>query len=141
MELGGDTKAVILAAGLIFLWALLLGVWKYRQIATSEDAQAHPYVDIAHRAALLYSFATLLLAAFVELSGFSTAVNLIAAFVPIFFFAAAIAGYSIHGWRRDTDNQFRDPVAGTHAFMWALIIGEIGGMLVLIAGFVDAQVF
>jgi hypothetical protein len=141
MEIGSDTKAVILAAGLIFLWALLLGVWKYRQMATSEDALAHPYVDIAHRAALLYSFATLLLATFVELSGFSVAVNLIAAFVPIFFFVAAITGYSIHGARRDTDNQFRHPVPGTHLFMWALIVGEIGGVAVLIAGFADAQLF
>lgn len=140
MEIGGDTKAVILAAGLIFLWALLLGAWKYRQMAASEDGLAHPYVDIAHRAALLYSFATLLLAVFVELSGFSTAVNLIAAFVPIFFFVAAIVGYMIHGARRDTDNQFRDPVPGTHPFMWALMIGEIGGVAVLIAGFVDAQI-
>jgi len=140
MELGSDTKAVVLAAGLIFLWALLLGVWKYRQMAASEEALAHPYVDIAHRAALLYSFATLLLAAFVELSGFATAVNLLAAFVPIFFFAAAIVGYSVHGWRRDTDNQFRDPVRGTHAFMVALIAGEIGGMLVLLAGFLDGQI-
>ena len=139
MEIGSDTKAVVLAAGLIFLWALLLGVWKYRQMATSENALAHPYVDTAHRAALLYSFATLLLATFVELSGFSTAVNLIAAFVPILFFAGAIVGYSIHGWRRDTDNQVRDPVPGTHAFMYALIAGEIGGMLVLIAGFLDGQ--
>jgi hypothetical protein len=140
MELGGDTKAVLLAAGLIFLWALLLGVWKYRQIAASPEAQAHPYVDIAHRAALLYSYATLLIAVFVELSGFSTLVNAIAAFVPIFFFVAAIAGYCFHGAKRDTDNQFRDPVPGTHAFMWALIVGEIGGVAVLIAGFVDAQI-
>jgi hypothetical protein len=139
MELGSDTKAVILAAGLIFLWALLLGAWKYRQIATSEDGLAHPYVDIAHRAALLYSFATLLIAVFVQFSGFSTTVDLLAAFVPIFFFAGAIVGYSIHGWRRDTDNQFVDPVPGTHAYMWALIAGEIGGVAVLIAGFIDGQ--
>ena len=59
----------------------------------------------------------------------------------IFFFVAAIAGYCIHGWRRDTDNQFRDPVPGTHPFMWALIIGEVGGMLILLAGFIDAQLF
>ena len=139
MEIGGDTKAVVLAAGLIFLWALFLGAWKYRQMAASEDGLAHPYVDIAHRAALLYSFATLLLAVFVELSGFSTAVNLIAAFVPIFFFAFAIAGYMIHGARRDTDNQFRDPVPGTSALMWALMVGEIGGVAVLIAGFIHGQ--
>ena len=61
MELGGDTKAVLLAAGLIFLWALLIGVWKYREMAASPEGRAHPYVDVAHRAALLYSFATLLL--------------------------------------------------------------------------------
>ncbi len=139
-ELGSDTVAVLLAAGLIFLWALVLGAWKYRQISASPEARAHPYVDIAHRAALLYSFATLLLAVFVELSGFSTAVNLIAALVPIFFFVAAIAGYQLHGLRRDTDNQFRDPVPGTAAFMWALILGEIGGAAVLVAGFVDAWV-
>ena len=141
MELGGDTKAVLLLAALMFLWALLLGVWKYRQMAESEDALAHPYVDTAHRAALLYSFALLLVATFVELSGFSTLVNLLAAGAMAFYFFAAVAGYAVHGLRRDTDNQFRDPVAGTHAFMIALIVAEIGGWLVLVAGFLDGQVF
>jgi hypothetical protein len=139
VEIGGDTKAVILAAGLIFLWALLLGAWKYREMSAAEDGLAHPYVDIAHRAALLYSFATLLLATFVELSGFSAAVNLLAAFVPIFFFATAIAVYMLHGIRRDTDNQLRDPVRGTGPYMVALIVGEVGGTLVLLAGFVEGQ--
>lgn len=139
MELGSDTKAVLLAAGLIFLWALVLGVWKYRGMATSPDGLAHPYVDTAHRAALLYSFATLLIATFVELSGWSETVDLIAAFALIAFFVGAIAGYAIHGYRQDTDNQFRDPIPGTHAFMWALIAAEIGGFTVLLAGFVEAQ--
>jgi hypothetical protein len=140
-QLGSDTVAVLAAAGLIFLWALILGVQKYRQIAASPEAQAHPYTDIAHRAALLYSFATLLIAAFVELSAFSTAVNLVAAFAPIFFFVAAIASYQVHGLRKDTDNQFRDPAPGTHAYMLALILAEIGGFAVLLAGFADAQIF
>ena len=34
-ELAADTKAVLLAAGLIFLLALVLGVWKYRGMSTS----------------------------------------------------------------------------------------------------------
>ena len=140
MELGDDTKFVLVACGLIFLWALGLGVWKYRQMATSENHLAHPYVDTAHRAALLYSFAALLIAAFVEMSGWSEAVNLIAAGALIFFFAGAIAGYSYHGWKRDTDNQFADPVAGTHPFMLALIVGEIVGFAVIFAGFLDAQI-
>lgn len=140
LELGSDTTAVLVAAGLIFIWALLLGVWKYRQMAAAEDGLAHPYVDVAHRAALLYSFATLLLAAFVALSGWSVAINTAAAFVVILFFVAAIASYCLHGLRRDTDNQLRDPVAGTAAAMWALILGEIGGFAVIFAGFLDAQV-
>jgi hypothetical protein len=139
--LGDDTKAVLLAAALMFLWALLLGVWKFRQMAGAEDGLAHPYVDTAHRAALLYSFALLLVATFVELSGWSVLVNLLAAGAMAFYFYAAVVGYAIHGWKRDTDNQFRQPVRGTTAFMVALIVAEIGGWLVLIAGFLDAQVF
>lgn len=141
MELGGDTKAVLVAAGLLFIWALLLGVWKYRQMMAAEDGLAHPYVDTAHRAALLYSFAALLVATFVELSGWSSTVNVIAAFALIFFFVAAIAGYCWHGYKRDTDNQLRDPSGGERPFMAALITAEIGGFSVLFAGFLDAQVF
>jgi hypothetical protein len=142
VELGGDTKAVLLAAGLIFIGALLLGVWKYRQMAANPDGLAHPYVDTAHRAALLYSFATLLIATFVELSGWSTAVNLIAAFAVIAFFVAAITGYSLQGVRRQTDNQFRegDEPPGLHPYMWALIVTEIAGFSILLAGFVSEQI-
>jgi hypothetical protein len=127
----------------MFLLALVLGVWKYRQMASSENHLAHPYVDVAHRAALLYSFATLLVATFVQFSGWSEAVNLLAAGVLYFFFIGAVAGYVYHGWRRDTDNQFRDPApsAGVvHGFMVALLVGEIGAFSVLLAGFVEAQV-
>jgi hypothetical protein len=141
MGLGSDTKTVLVLAALMFLWAMVLGVWKYRQIATSENARAHVYVDIAHRAALLYSFALLLIATFVELSGWGTAVNLVAAIAMAFYFFAAVGGYVVHGWKRDTDNQFRDPEPGTHAFMVTLIVAEIGGWLVLVAGFLDGQVF
>ena len=141
MELGGDTKAVLLLAALMFLWALLLGVWKFRQMDASEDGLAHPYVDTAHRAALLYSFALLLVATFVELSGWGALVNLLAAGAMAFYFFAAVAGYAVHGWRRDTDNQFRRPVRGLEAFMASLIAAEVGGWLVLIAGFLDAQIF
>ena len=142
MVLSGDTEAVLLAAGAMFLAALLLGVWKYRQMATAEDHLAHPYVDTAHRAALLYSFATLLVAVFVQFSGWSETVDLICAGVLYLFFAGAVATYAYHGWLKDTDNQFRDPVpsaAVVHGYMVALIVGEIVAFSVLLAGFVDAQ--
>jgi hypothetical protein len=139
MTLGIDTKLTLLAAGLIFLLALGLGVWKYRQITVNDNHLAHPYVDIAHRAALLYSFATALFAVFVELSAWPTWVNLVATGAAVFFFVAAIVGYIIHGARRDTVNQFDPPMRGTGVFMALLIICEMGGFAVVLAGFVVRQ--
>lgn len=138
-SLGIDTKITLLAAGLIFLLALVLGIWKYRGMMTSENHLAHPYVDIAHRAALLYSFATLLLAVFVQLSAWPVWVNLTAAGVVVFFFVAAIAAYITHGARRDTVNQFENADRSTELAMAALIVGEIGGFSVLLAGFIVGQ--
>jgi hypothetical protein len=137
--LGIDTKITLLAAGLIFLLALVLGVWKYRQIMASDEHRAHPYVDIAHRAALLYSFATLLIAVFVELSAWPAWVNLTAAMVVVFFFVGAIASYISHGVRRDTVNQFEKTDRGTEVGMALLIAGEIGGFGVILAGFIYGQ--
>lgn len=136
MDLGIDTTLTLLAAGLLFLLALGLGVWKYRQMALSENHLAHPYVDIAHRAALMYSFATLLIAVFVELSAWPTWLNLTAAATAVFFFVSAIGSYVLHGARRDTDNQFAHGGVGLHLSMTLLIVGEMGGFAVLLAGFV-----
>lgn len=139
MVLGTATVITLFAAGLIFLLALILGIWKYRQMAVNPDHLAHPYVDIAHRAALMYSFSTLLVAVFVQLSSWPSWVNLTAAMVLVFFFVVAIAAYIQHGLRRDTTNQFEQPSGGLHAGMVALILGEVGGFLVLLSGFVVAQ--
>ena len=51
-------QLAIVAAGVFFLTALLTGIWKYLEIAASEDGLAHPYIDTAHRASLMYSFAS-----------------------------------------------------------------------------------
>jgi hypothetical protein len=134
------TRAVLLSSAAMFLFALLLGVWKYRQMSTAEDHLAHPYVDTAHRAALMYSFALLLVAVFVQLSGWSEAVNLTAAGLMAAYFFASVGDYAVHGWRGRTDNQFRDPMPGLHLMMAALIFTEIGSWLVLVAGFIDRQI-
>ncbi|QLL07410.1 hypothetical protein [Mycobacterium vicinigordonae] len=139
MAIGIDTKLTLLAAGLIFLLALGLGVWKYRQIMVADDHRAHIYVDIAHRAALLYAFATALFAVFVELSAWPAWVNLAATAAAVFFFVGAIVGYIVHGARRDTENQFDPPVRGTEFFMALLILCEVGGFAVVLAGFVKGQ--
>lgn len=141
-------KLAVFAAGVFFLNALITGAWKYVQIRSSDDAQAHPYIDTAHRASLLYSFAALLLARFAELSAFSDTVELLAVTMPVVFFGGAIMSYMLHGALRDTDNQFRKPhalgmgfvsPAMMTAFMSALIVAEIGGFLVLFWGFIQAQ--
>jgi hypothetical protein len=135
-QLGLDTKLVILAAGLMFLWALLLGVLKYRQILASPDGAAHLYTDIAHRAALLYSFALMLVAVFVQLSAWAVAVDLAAAGALLLFFVISVYSYMHHGLRKDTDNQLKEPSAEIRGFMTVLIVAEIGGFVVLLAGYI-----
>jgi hypothetical protein len=133
------TNVVLTLDAAMFLCAQLLGVWKYREIATSDAHAAHLYIDIAHRAALLYSFALLMIATFVELSGFSELVNLLAACAMALYFFLSVAGYALRGYRKDTDNQFRDAARSLHAYMLSLIVVEIGAWLVLVAGFADKQ--
>lgn len=133
----------VVSAGLFFLVALLTGVWKYLQIRASEKASAHPYVDIAHRASLMYSFAAILLARFAEISQLSMNVEWWAVLFPLVYFAYAILLYIIHGALRDTDNQLKPPFrmgslvlppAFVGLSMWSLIVAEIGGFLVLFYG-------
>lgn len=124
----------IMASGAFFLTGLFTGVWKWREIMASPDNTAFVYVDIAHRSALLYSFAALLLAVFAWLSAWSTTVDLVATALPLFYFAVAIGTYVWHGIRRNTENQFGERNFITTIGMWTLVGGEIGGFVVLFAG-------
>jgi hypothetical protein len=133
----------LVSCGLFFLTGLLTGVWKYVCMARSPSAQAPVYVDVCHRAALMYSFACLVLAKFVELSVLSGTVELLAVIALVAFFTVAVVGYALHGWMRDTDNQLLRPhvfgrgtvsPAAMSALMWALVVAEVGGFLVLFIG-------
>lgn len=133
----------IVSAGLFFLTALITGVWKYLQIRSSQSGSAHPYVDIAHRASLMYSFAALLLARFAEISQLSAKLEWWAVLFPVVYFAYAILLYIIHGALKDTENQLKPPFrmgalmlppAFVGLSMWSLIVAEIGGFLVLFYG-------
>ena len=137
----------LLAAGIFFSSGLLTGWWKYRCIAASPEAVAPVYVDIAHRASLMYAFSAILLREFVPYSPLSETGTLWAVGLPLLFFASAICIYIVHGILRDTDNQMRAPhrlgsltlpSIALHGFMWALAIGEIGGFAVLLYGFVSS---
>lgn len=127
------------ACGVFFLTALVLGVWKWRAMLSAPDHLAPHYVDTAHRAALLYSFACLVLIHFVELSPFSEPVNVAAVSFPLAFFGVAIASYIQLGWRDTTDNVFDRRDFSTTTGVALLGISEIGGFAVLLAGFVLSQ--
>lgn len=131
-------QIAILAAGIFFLNGLITGVWKYIQIAASDEGKSHPYVDIAHRASLLYSFAAILIATFVEISQLSNTIESIATILLIAYFFFAILSYMIQGILGKTDNQLRNISASTKWFMWSLIVAEIGGFVILFYGVIVA---
>lgn len=133
----------LLAAAAFLLVGMVTGIWKYRHMMASASAQAPAYVDICHRAALFYAFACLILQQLALHSAWSEVVNRWAVIVPVVCFASAVVSYAVHGWLRDTDNQLRRPhVLGSrtvpslviHGYMVVLIVGEIGGTAVLMAG-------
>lgn len=127
----------ISCAGIFFMVGLLTGAWKFSCMMKSKDFKAPYYVDIAHRAALLYSFAAILIAVFAYLSIFSSWVNIVATIAPLLFFAIAIVNYIKLGFVNETNNQLRDSEnpSGDKIIMGSLMVAEIGGFFVLLMGF------
>ncbi|KYP11542.1 MAG: hypothetical protein A0129_06720 [Limnobacter sp. CACIAM 66H1] len=143
MTFSSASAFAIVSAGVFLLVGLFSGLWKFLQMWRSEQGLAHPYLDIAHRASLLYGFACLTLAILAHFSTFSPNYNLFAAVTVIVFFALAVTGYLIQAALNGPDNQLRQPHklgnhpmprAGLALFMVALILAEIGGTLYLFAG-------
>ena len=143
-------KLALASSGLFLLVGMLTGTWKYLAIRASEKAEAPYYVSIAHRTALMYAFACLVVAEIGRHSAFNATVDFWATLFPILFFALAVVMYVIHGFLNDTDNQLRKPhrLGGATlpgfmltAFMWALIAAETGGFAVLLYGCLDTLYF
>ena len=134
-------KISILFSGIFLMTGLLTGVWKYAKIMSSPEHTAPVYVDIAHRASLLYAFASLVIAKLVEFSPFGTTLQIVAVAVPLIYFALAIAGYIKEGLRDKTDNMFTERNFLTTWFVYGLIAGEIGGVALLLVGFIYTQFF
>ncbi|MFG2333003.1 hypothetical protein ACGFMM_25735 [Streptomyces sp. NPDC048604] len=139
MTMHKDAALVLFSAGVILLAAMLLGVWKWRAMAASPDGRAHRYIDVAHQAALMYTFATAVIAGLVQFSAWPAAVNLGAAALVVGLFAGAIGKYTWLGFKKNTVNQMRNAPKSTNRMMYVLATGEIGGVAVLLAGFATAQ--
>jgi len=138
MDLG--SKIALTSGGIFFLTALTTGIWKHHQMLNRVDHLAHPYVDTAHRAALLYSFATVLIAVMSTHNSLPEGVRAVAVSGLVFFFGTAIATYIRIAATESTDNQFRERNFNTTVGMWLLILVEIGGFAVLFAGFLDSEI-
>ena len=80
----------ILSAGVFLMVGLLTGVWKYLAIMRSDKARAPYYVDIAHRASLLYASSSLILAVLAYFSVWSAHINFYAVLLNVIYFALAI---------------------------------------------------
>ena len=133
-------KTSLLASGIFLLVGLLTGVVKYRKTMSSPNHRAPVYIDIAHRAALLYSFASLVMAKLLEYSPYSQTIQLVAVALPLLFFAITIGGYYTFGVLNTTENIFNKRNFITTWYMYALIAGEIGGFLVILWGFLSTQI-
>ncbi|ATZ64064.1 MULTISPECIES: hypothetical protein [Acinetobacter] len=140
-----SVKLALIFSG-VYLWVgMLTGVWKYVQISRSELARAHYYVDIAHRSSLLYAPASLILAVMAYCSSFQEIINLLCVIVNLVFFSFSIASYVLHGWLKDTTNQFKQPhqLGAVHLpkillrlAMILLVIGEIFATGILLLGMI-----
>ena len=113
---------------------LLTGVWKYISIMKSTEHKAPVYVDIAHRASLMYAFACLVLLEFARVSDLSDIPEAIAVALPVLFFLIAIFTYILLGIGNRTDNQFKSRNFTTTWGMYLLIAGEVGGFALLMFG-------
>eukprot|EP00756_Hemistasia_phaeocysticola_P000992 Hpha_TRINITY_DN10719_c0_g1::TRINITY_DN10719_c0_g1_i1::g.43439::m.43439 len=139
-ELTGACKLCLKASIVFLMTGLLTGVWKYRQMMRSESGRAGHYVDVAHRASLMYSNASLLLAVCGQLSVFSSQTNIKAARATLSYFAMAIVTYIVHGIQNDTTNQIQQtktqapgavPLWLLKLFMNTLVLAEVGGSGIL----------
>lgn len=132
-------KISLAASGIFLMSGLLTGILKYQRIMSSPEHRAPVYVDIAHRASFLYSFAALVIARLLEYSPYSQTVQVVAAGVPLLFFAITIMGYTAHGLKNDTENIFSERNFTTTWYMYLLILGEVGGVAVVLWGFLSTQ--
>jgi hypothetical protein len=132
-------KICLLFSGLFLLTGMLVGILKYVFMMRSAEHRAPVYIDIAHRASLLYSFAALVMAKLIEFSPYSQGVQLIIAGVPIAYFALTIFQYVRLGLKKEKQTQFSEKNFITTWFMYSLIMGEIGGAALILWGFIQTQ--
>jgi hypothetical protein len=132
-------KLSILFAGLFLLIGMLTGVWKYAAIMKSENHKSSMYIDIAHRNALLFSFACIVIAKLMEFSPFSPTMQMVITLIPLFYFSLTTTNQTKQGILGRTETIFKERNFSTTWFTYGLIVGEIGSISLMIIGFIYTQ--
>ena len=132
-------KLAILFSGLFLLIGMLTGVWKYTTMMKSEHAKSSMYVDIAHRNALLFSFACVVIAKLMEFSPFSMTIQIIITAIPLFYFSLTTINQIKEGFAGRTETIFKERNFSTTWFTYGLIVGEIGAISLMIIGYIYTQ--
>lgn len=140
-------KICVVSTGVFFIVGLGCGAWKYAQIRRSTEAKSSTYVDIAHRAALMYAFSCLVVERLVAISQLDPRIENTCVLTLIAYFAWAQGSYIVHAGLADTDNQFEEPhrlgkfVIPSQlmsTFMISLIFFELSASVTLLVGAINA---
>jgi len=109
-----------------FITALLTGVWKWRSMLRAHDGQAHPYIDIAHHAALHYGPFIVLAGALASFWPYS---ELFPAWVLIgimgLTMVASLSRYIGLGIRGGTANQLYNPTISARFGLIFFFFGSV----------------
>jgi hypothetical protein len=132
-------KMTLAASGIFLLVGMIGGILKYLGIMKSPEHRAPAYIDVFHRAALMYSFTALIMAELLRFSPYSERVQLVISGVPLLFFVISIGEYFILGLENKITNQFKEKNFNTTWGMLILIIGELGGVGAIVWGFISTQ--
>lgn len=118
---------------------MITGVWKYAAIMKSENHKSSMYIDIAHRNALLFSFACIVIAKLMEFSPFPPTVQMVITSIPLFYFSMTTINQIKEGFAGRTETIFKERNFSTTWFTYGLIVGEITAISLMIGGFVYTQ--
>lgn len=132
MEL--SVAIAIVLAGAMLLVGMITGTWKYIEMMRSPERRAPRYVNIAHRAALLYACATSVLALLAWLSPLPQWLEITAITIDSTFFFVATGTYIKLGVQRLEHTQYKTKSFTTGAGTWILAAAEISTTLVLFIG-------
>jgi len=134
-------KLCLMCSGIFLLFGMIAGVLKYKQIMKSPTNRASAYINIAHVASFLYSFAAIVMAELLRYSPYSLTRQMWMAGIPLFCFALTIGQYFRLGLVNKIDNQFKERNFTNTFGMDLIIAGEIGGVSLILWGFIKTQIF